>query len=184
MPTTSTQSQTRKAPARKPAASRSTSTRTTAKKTDALSLLKEDHKRVQKMFKDYEKLAEKGSDVQKETLAMEICRELTMHAQLEEELFYPAAREAIDDEDLLDEATVEHQCAKDLIAQIQSMPAADPLYDAKVKVLGEYVNHHIEEEQSELFPKVKKAKLDIEGIGKKITARKRALAKDMQQEMH
>jgi hemerythrin superfamily protein len=151
---------------------------TTSKKSatggeDAIELLKTDHKKVKKLFKDFEKLKEDGDAAEKESLAAEICTELTLHTEIEEELFYPAAREAIEEEDLLDEAEVEHASAKDLIEQIQEMDSSDPLYDAKVTVLGEYVNHHIEEEEKELFPKVKKAKqLDLDALGEEIAALK------------
>jgi hemerythrin superfamily protein len=98
-----------------------------------------------------------------------------VHATTEEEIFYPAAREAVDDDDLLDEAEVEHASAKDLIAQIEAGSPSDPLYDAKVKVLGEYVRHHVKEEEGELFPKVKKAKVDLAELGLAIVARKEEL---------
>ncbi|CAN5483698.1 hemerythrin domain-containing protein [soil metagenome] len=139
-----------------------------SEKTDAISLLTADHKKVKKMFSDYEKLKESGSDEEKEELVLAICTELSMHAEAEEAIFYPAARAAIDDDDLLDEAEVEHDSAKDLMAQLQSLEPSDALYDAKVKVLGEYVNHHVEEEQNEMFVKAKKAKLDLEELGSQI----------------
>jgi hemerythrin-like domain-containing protein len=97
---------------------------------------------------------------------------LKVHTQIEEEIFYLQARKATGDDDLLDEATVEHAGAKDLISQIESMKVGDDLYDAKVKVLGEQVKHHIEEEEDELFPEVKAAKMDLEALGKTISARK------------
>src|ERR1700712_169377 len=131
---------------------RSTTSRSTKK--DAIKLLIEDHNKVKKMFKEFEKLSKKDDKEAKGELATQICKELTVHAQLEEEIFYPAVREAIEDDDLMNEAMVEHASAKDLIAQIQSMAASDPMYDAVVTVLGEYINHHIEEEQNEMFPKV------------------------------
>ena len=147
-----------------------------AKSPDAIQLLTAEHKEVDMLFKEYEKLAEKdGSDEEKETLARQICLMLTVHATTEEEIFYPAAREALDDEDLLDEAEVEHASAKDLIAQIESGSPSDPLYDAKVKVLGEYIRHHVKEEEGELFPKVKKAKVDLAELGMAIAARKEEL---------
>ena len=92
-----------------------------------------------------------------------------------EEIFYPVVREAIDDDDLMNEAVVEHTTAKDLIAQIQSMRVSDPMYDAVVKVLGEYINHHVEEEQDEIFPKARKSKLDLEEIGREMAERKEVL---------
>ena len=101
-----------------------------------------------------------------------------MHAQLEEEIFYPAVRAAIDDDDLINEAMVEHGSAKDLISQIQSMAVSDPMYDAVVTVLGEYINHHVEEEQNEMFPKVQKSDMDLEELGLEIAQRKAALVED------
>lgn len=151
-----------------------------AKLLDALALLKDDHKRVKKMFKEFDKMKEKAGDTEKQALVQQICRELSVHAQIEEEIFYPAARKAIDEQDLLDEATVEHASAKDLIQQLQSMSPSDALYDAKVTVLGEYVDHHVQEEEGELFKKAKKAKMDMEKLGKKLGARKRAILREMQ----
>ncbi len=150
-----------------------TSKKSASGSEDALELLKDDHKKVKKLFKDFEKIREDGEAADKEALAEEICAELTLHTRIEEELFYPAAREAIEEEDLLDEAEVEHATAKDLIAQIQEMDSSDPLYDAKVTVLGEYVNHHIEEEEKEMFPKIKKAReLDLDALGEEMAALK------------
>jgi len=153
-----------------------TATRRT--KNDAIKLLTADHAKVKKMFKEFEKLSKKDDEEGKQELATQICQELTVHAQLEEEIFYPAAREAIEDEELMNEAVVEHNSAKELIAQIQSMGASDPMFDATVKVLGEYVNHHIEEEQNEIFPKVEKAKVDLEEIGAEIAQRKEELMEE------
>ena len=154
-------------------------TTTRKSKNHAIKLLTDDHSKVKKMFKEFEKLHKKHEEG-KEELAQQICKELTIHAQLEEEIFYPAAREAIDDDHLMNEAAVEHQAAKDLIAKIQSMNSSDPTYDALVTVLGEYVNHHIEEEQSEIFPKVEKAKMDLEEIGAEIAERKEALMEEQE----
>jgi hypothetical protein len=163
---------------RKPAA-KAPAKKAAVKLTDAIAILKDDHKNVKKLFKDFDKMKDKAEDAEKEALVKRICTELTIHARIEEEIFYPAARKAIDDQDLLDEATVEHASAKDLIGQLQSMSVSDPLYDAKVTVLGEYVDHHVQEEQDELFKKAKKAKMDMEKLGKKLASRKRALMKEM-----
>ena len=98
-----------------------------------------------------------------------------MHAQIEEEIFYPAAREALPSDDLLDEAKVEHDSAKGLIAQIESSTPGDELFDAQVTVLGEYVKHHIKEEQNELFPKLRRARMDLKALGQALAERKDAL---------
>ena len=163
----------KKAPARKSAAPAKKSTRARA---DATTLLAKDHKDVKALFKRYEKLSKAEADgSERQELAEQICQMLTVHAQIEEEIFYPAVREADVDEDLLDEAEVEHASAKDLIAQIQSMSPEDDLYDAKVTVLGEYINHHVEEEEGQMFPKARRAKVDLEGLAGRLTERKQAL---------
>ena len=145
---------------------------------DACDLLDADHRNVKKMFKEYEELSgsrARTASQKKKDLAMQICQELTVHAQIEEEIFYPAAREVLRDQDLLDEATVEHQGAKDLIAQIEAGSPGDDLFDAKVTVLSEYIKHHVKEEQNELFPKVRKTKLDLKMLGEQLEARKMEL---------
>jgi len=143
---------------------------------DAIALLEGDHREVEEYFDLYEK---SDDDDEKADLAEKICLALTVHAQIEEEIFYPAARKATGDKDLLDEAAVEHACAKDLIAQIEGMEAGDELYDAKVKVLGEQIRHHVKEEEEELFPEVKKAKMDVTGITQQLAARKKALMAEL-----
>ena len=100
---------------------------------------------------------------------------MTVHATIEEEIFYPAVRKAIKDNDLMNEATVEHASAKDLIAQIKGMDAGDEMFDAKVTVLGEYINHHVKEERSDMFIKVRKTKLDLVKLGQQLQLRKEAL---------
>jgi hypothetical protein len=111
----------------------------------------------------------------KRTLAEQIRAELTVHTTIEEEIFYPAAREVLDEEDLLDEAAVEHASAKELVGQIQGGSPDDDKWDAKVTVLGEYIKHHVKEEQNEMFPKVRKKKLDLRLIGDRLRARKQQL---------
>ena len=145
--------------------------------TDAISLLTNDHAEVNELFEQYKALAEdEGSmTTDKQSLAEEICTMLTVHAAIEEEIFYPAVRDALDDTKLLDEAEVEHQAAKDLIEQIQDSDPGDPLYDARVNVLGEYVNHHVQEEEGELFPQVRDAELDLDSLGAEMSARQEEL---------
>jgi hemerythrin superfamily protein len=173
-----------KSSAKSPAQSRArpkkgsrTSRRTAAaskRPKDAIALLKADHKEVDAMFKAYEKA---DDDAEKQTLATNICRALTVHAQIEEEIFYPAAYDALDEEgdDLVDEAQVEHASAKALIAEIEAMQVGEPLFDAKVKVLGEYIKHHVEEEETEMFPECKDAGMDLKGLGEQMLVRKEEL---------
>jgi hemerythrin superfamily protein len=139
---------------------------------DAIALLKADHREVKTMFREFEKTEE---DDQKQALAERICSALTVHTQIEEEIFYPAAYEALEEDDLLDEAEVEHASAKDLISQIQSSSPTEPLYDAKVKVLGEYVDHHVQEEEKELFPECRDSDMDLKALGEQLKARKEEL---------
>jgi hemerythrin superfamily protein len=174
MPTTSTQSR------------KSTSTRSSAARTpDALKLLTQDHKEVKALFKDYEKLVKAEADEnQKQALAEQICQMLTVHAQIEEELLYPAAYEALEEGDLVDEAQVEHASAKDLIQQILGMEPSDELYDAKVTVLGEYIEHHVKEEEKEMFPKLRKTELDLKELGASMQARKSELMAEEASRVH
>ena len=150
----------------------------TARAADAISLLIKDHKDVKAMFEQFEALTDR-SKVSKKKIATQICHALTVHAQVEEEVFYPAVREAIKDDDLMDEATVEHASAKDLIAQIEAMDPGDDLYDAKVKVLSEQIEHHVQEEEGEMFPKVRKSSLDLAALGAEITRRKQQIERDV-----
>lgn len=168
-------------PASKKTASRS-STKTSSE--DVIQLLTADHKEVKALFKSYEKLVkDEADDSEKQALAEEICMKLTVHAAVEEEIFYPAAREVLgEDEDLIDEADVEHASAKELIAQIQDSSPAEDLYDAKVKVLGEYIDHHVKEEEGEIFVKAKKAGLDTAALGAECAARKEELLLELSDE--
>ncbi|MGK5026198.1 hemerythrin domain-containing protein [Janthinobacterium sp. RB2R34] len=139
---------------------------------DAIALLTQDHQKVKEMFEQYEALSDR-SLASKRKLALAICLELTKHATAEEEIFYPAVREASrKNADLVDEATVEHASAKDLIAQIVAMEPGEDLYDAKIKVLSEQIEHHVQEEEEEMFPKARDARLDLQSLGAEIAARK------------
>jgi hemerythrin superfamily protein len=154
-------------------------TSTNTQEQDAIAMLMADHKKVKKLFSDFDKLKEKGSDEDKSALVEQICNELKIHTELEEEIFYPAVRKAIEDSDLMDEALVEHAGAKDLIAQLESASPDDDLYDAKVTVLGEQIEHHVKEEEGQMFPKAKKAKVNTESLGAKMFKRKTALKETM-----
>jgi hemerythrin superfamily protein len=147
-----------------------------AGETDAIAMLSADHTKVKALFKEFKNIKDDGDDDEKSALVEQICAALTVHAELEEEIFYPAVREQIGDEDLMDEAEVEHAGAKDLIAQLESMDPGDDLYDAKVTVLGEQIDHHVKEEEGEMFPKVRKAKVDTASLGAEMAARKQELA--------
>lgn len=143
---------------------------------DAIALLKADHKEVAEMFEKFE-----TARSTKSKLAQQICVALTVHAQIEEEIFYPATREALGDEgeDLLNEAEVEHNSLKELIGQIEGSNPDDELFDAHVKVLGEYVKHHVKEEEGQLFPKLRKSDMDLAEVGEQIAARKKELMSQM-----
>ena len=156
--------------AKKPAAT------ATAAKSDVTILLTRDHTEVRKLFKQYEKLADAQAPAsERQALAEEICTQLTAHATAEEEIFYTAARDAGIEADLLDEAEVEHASAKDLIAQIRAMSPDEDLYDAKVKVLGEYIEHHVQEEEEEMFPKCRRSTMDLAELARQVAERKAEL---------
>lgn len=146
------------------------------KTNDAVGLLTKDHKDVKTMFEQFEGLTDR-SKASKKKLADQICNALTVHTQLEEKIFYPAVRKAINDEAMMDEALVEHASAKELIAQIEGMQADDDLYDAKVKVLSEQIEHHVREEEDEMFPKVRKTSLDLNALAEEMMALKQQIDK-------
>ena len=164
--------------AKSASASKKTTTRRPAT-PEAIALLKADHREVEKLFSQFEKAKD---DDQKLQLAQRICLELKVHTQIEEEIVYPTSREFLDDEDIVDEAVVEHQAAKDLIAEIEGMKPGDDLYDAKVKVLSEQVEHHVEEEEKEYFPKLQKSDMDLKAIGEQLKMRKQELMGQMEAE--
>lgn len=146
-----------------------------SKNPDAIALLKEDHRAVEKLFKEFE--SAKG-DGRKEKLARRICLELSVHTKIEEEIFYPACEGKVE-EDLLNEAHVEHDAAKLLMAEIEAGDGqSDEYFDAKVKVLSEEIDHHVKEEEGELFPQVRKADLDLKVLGEQLAERKKELMTD------
>jgi len=140
---------------------------------DAIALLRADHALVEDLFEQFEKAR---NERRKQRLATQICLELKIHTQIEEEIFYPAAREVLPKQkDLLDEADVEHASAKDLIEQIEAGKPGDDYWEAKITVLGEYIKHHVKEEHTEMFPKVRKTRLDLKTLGEQLRARKEEL---------
>ena len=153
-----------------------TTKKTTAKKNaapmEATAMLRADHKKVGELFDAFEKT---NSAARKKKIVSEICMELTVHTTLEEEIFYPAVKAALKDHELVPEATVEHGSVKDLIAQVKDVEPDGEMYDARVKVMGEFVKHHVKEEQTEMFPKAKKTKLDMIALGAQMAARKAEL---------
>ena len=161
----------------------STTTRNTPKtmhkskgSADALALLSDDHEHVKGLFEQYEGLGERA-DATKKKLAAQICSELTKHTTIEEEIFYPAVRASgKDKEELVDEAVVEHASAKDLIAQILDMEPTEELFDAKIKVLSELIDHHVQEEEKEMFAKARKSGLDLNDLGRQMAERKAPIA--------
>ena len=164
--------------AKKPAATAA------AARKDATLLLARDHAEVNRLFKQYDKLAKaEASESDRQVLAEQICDMLTVHATIEEEIFYPAAREADIESDLLDEAEVEHASAKELIAQIRAMTPEEDLYDAKVRVLGEYIDHHVQEEENEMFPKCRKSAMDLESLAQQLSERKAELTVDQEEDV-
>ena len=174
------------------ASSRRTSTRSRAKSSsavsargrrstggqDAIALLKADHREVDELVQRYDSAR---SD-RKAALAQQICMALKVHAQIEEEILYPAAREVLggDDSDLVDEAAVEHATIKRLITDVEASSPSEPLFDAKVTVIGEYVKHHVKEEEGELFPKLRASGLDLKALGEQLAERKAALMQQQQ----
>ena len=157
-------------------AAKATSKKTESKKTkkppQATALLRADHKLVSGLFEEFEKAK---SAKKKKALVAQICTELTVHARIEEEIFYPAVKKALKDHELVPEAQVEHASVKDLIAQVEGVEPGGEMYDARVKVMGEFVKHHVKEEEKQMFPKAKKSGLDLRELGQRMQARKQEL---------
>ena len=161
------------------ATKQATRPRRTSNPNDAIALLMADHAKVKKMFKEFDKAHKEGADSDSEKVAKAICQELRIHTAVEEEIFYPGVRETLDDDDMMNEAEVEHASAKSLIEQIEGADSSDPMYAAKVMVLGEYIDHHVNEEHKEMFPKARRAKMDLTMLGEQIVQRKAALKAEM-----
>lgn len=144
---------------------------------EATSILRADHKVVSGLFREYRRA--KGADEKRRLIGL-ICRELTIHAQVEEEIFYPAVREAIPDHENIAEATIEHAVMKELISQVETADPGNEAFEAHVKVLSEYVRHHVDEEQTEIFPRARASGLDMKELGAQIAERKAQLMQDQQ----
>ena len=143
---------------------------------DAIDLLDADHLAVHALFEGYRELVRtRAATLQRRQLAEEICMELTIHARLEEELFYPTVREALREDDLVDEAEEQHGSQREFIAQILTARAEDELYDAKVAVLAEYVDRHVRQEREQVFNRVFASRLDLQALGRAIAVRREEL---------
>ena len=147
-----------------------------AQKQDAIALLKADHRAVEELFEQFEGATRAAS---KQKLAQQICQELIIHTIIEEEIFYPGVKDAVED-DMMDEAYVEHDGAKMLITEIMAGSPDDPFYDAKVKVLSEEIKHHVKEEEQRdgMFAQAKKSDVDLAALGEEMAARKAELMKE------
>lgn len=164
---------TRKAPAKKTSRAASSSSG-----PDAIALLRADHKKVSDLYAQYES---SRSTAKKKALVATICLELSVHAKVEEEIFYPAVKAALKDKEMIPEAQVEHATLKELIAQVKDKEPDGEMFDAKIKVMSEYTKHHVKEEQNEMFPKAKASRLDMQELGARIAARKEELMADPSQ---
>ena len=161
----------KKAAVKKSAAKKSTRS-AAPKDMEATRLLRADHRTVSDLFAQYESTR---STARKRKLVEQVCAELTVHAQIEEEIFYPAVKQALKDKELIPEATVEHATVKHLIAQLEGVEPDGEMFDAKVKVLSEYVKHHVKEEEGEMFKKARATRLDLIALGEQMAARKQEL---------
>ena len=150
---------------------------------DAVSLLSSDHAEVKQMFEEYRQLVQDSAgDDRRGELAGQICSALTVHAEIEEDIFYPALRESLEDDLALDQAEVEHDIARGLIEQIESMEPDDALFDARVLVLAEYVEHHVQEEENEIFPQAEKSGIDLDELGAELAERKHELMAELHED--
>ncbi len=147
---------------------------------DALDLLRADHEKVKSLFREFDSLRGiDDEDERKSELVDEICYELTIHTMIEEEIFYPIVRDAIDDEELMDEADMEHTGARELISQLEVMYPGDDHFEATVSVLGEEIAQHIEKEENDIFEAARAAGIDLDGLGERLSSRKEELDEDL-----
>jgi hemerythrin-like domain-containing protein len=146
---------------------------------NAIELLESEHKEAKKLFHHYEVVKDYASPSEKLGIAKEVCGSLLIHMEIEEKIFYPRVRSKIHDNDLMNEADVEHNSAKALIKQIGELQPSDPMFDAKIKVLGEQIEHHVEEEEGEMFPKARKSTVDLDELGAELLAAKAKMRTDL-----
>lgn len=145
---------------------------------DAIEQLEADHRACERLFAHYQELVRQNAPAdRRKAVAERICLELTIHAKLEEELFYPAVREALQDDDLVDEAEAAHDSARDLVAQVLAMPAGDPLHDARMAVLADCVRRHVRREQLDVFARVRGSPLDLRALARSLTVRREELCR-------
>jgi len=148
---------------------------------DAIEMLKADHIAIKKLFIAFHQLSDRSNtEGERRAVAERLCLELTVHGQIEEEIFYPAVRAAIGEDALIDQAEVEHASARELIAEISAMKPSDEQFDAKVIVLAKHIDAHVEEEHAQIFPKAKKAKMDLKALGSRLASRKAKLVEEYQ----
>jgi len=147
------------------------------KNKEAIAFLRAEHKLIREFFKEYEKTC---SSFRKKKIVEILCRELGIHVRIEEEIFYPAFKKALKAKEIIAEATVEHATLKGLIAQVEGVEPDGEMFDAKIKVMSEYVKHHFKEEQNEIFPKARKSNLDLVELGKQLAERKAQLLMELE----
>ncbi len=147
----------------------------TENKHNAVELLKADHREAEKLFEQFESIKDSGNEEEKREIIRKVCAALLIHMQIEEAIFYPAARDALDEEELIDEAEVEYKGAKDLIRQLGETNGDIAMFDARAKVLSEQIRHHIREEENKLFPKLQRSPADLTDLGKRLLKEKRKL---------
>lgn len=140
----------------------------TATAPDAIALLTAEHRKVKALFEQYEHQKDSATPEQKYEIARKVCGDLLIHMAIEEGVFYPAVRKGIDDEEIINEAQVEHDGAKKLIVELGELKPDDPMFDAKLTVLSEQIDHHVEEEEKDMFPKVLASKMDIDALGREL----------------
>lgn len=145
---------------------------------DAIVLLKADHQEAKTLFSQFEKIKDSGDHDRKMEIAREVCGALLIHMEIEEKIFYPRVRQHINDNDLMNEALVEHDGAKELIQQIGELQPGDPMFAAKIMVLSEQIDHHVHEEETEMFPKAQQSGIDLKSLGAQLLEAKNRMREE------